>query len=71
MLLLRPPLDSLFYTSRSASARISWSVRNVTFKLCSLSSADLNPASYKYLEVNARTNNCSAQRLRPYCMDGR
>lgn len=32
---------------------------------------DLNPASYKYLEVNARNNHCPRQRLHCYNMDGR
>jgi hypothetical protein len=32
---------------------------------------DLNPASFKYLEVNARNNHCNPRHLRCYNMDGR
>jgi tRNA G37 N-methylase Trm5 len=35
------------------------------------SHADLNPASFKYLEVNARNNHCNPRHLRCYNMDGR
>jgi len=39
-------------------------------KGCAVLANDLNPTSFKYLQVNAETNK-AADRLRPFCQDGR